>query len=549
MRVTNGMIMSNAATNINATKVSVDKTNTQMTSQKKISRPSEDPVVAIRSLRLQTSLNKVNQYYEKNIPDAESWMDVTETALVNMKSLVTDMRTQCVSGSTGTLTSDDRNTILSQLKALQEQIYSEGNADYAGRTVFTGFRTNQNLTFLKDESDTKYNISQKLDATAMDTNTYFTGSVQVPSTETEVLNNPISDIDSDTYNRLRLSYDNLGNMDKYAYSITKTTGGVTTTNNYSMTPAAATFTDTDGNTRNYATASTTDENGNTENVYTFENEADWEAWSKTQTDAGGNPVNSKYVAANDTVIIRETGEMLFGSDRSASMKSSKASIDINYDKTGFKSGELRPEYYYNCTDNTDAANPINYEKYNAAGQQLSYGINYTVAANQTMSVNLEASDVFDSSILQDINDMIGAVNGSISAHDKVDKITAMMKEDQYAGAADQKKLQKWLDAANKEMDCTDKHLSTLYSNTLGNVDGYLEKINLNTTKLGCKADQLSITKKRMSEQQETVKELQSENDNLDLSDIVIKYTAAYTAYTSSLQAAGKLGSQTLLNYI
>ena len=71
MRVTNNMIMTKANTNINGTKVIVDKENTQMTTQKKIDRPSEDPVVAVRSLRLATQLAKIDQYYEKNIPDAD----------------------------------------------------------------------------------------------------------------------------------------------------------------------------------------------------------------------------------------------------------------------------------------------------------------------------------------------------------------------------------------------------------------------------------------------------------------------------------------------
>ena len=93
LRVTNHIIMNNANTNINATKVAVDKRNTQMTTQKKINRPSEDPVVAVRGLRLQTSLNKIDQYYEKNIPDAEKWMDVTSSALSNMEKLMVDMRT------------------------------------------------------------------------------------------------------------------------------------------------------------------------------------------------------------------------------------------------------------------------------------------------------------------------------------------------------------------------------------------------------------------------------------------------------------------------
>ena len=44
MRVTNNMITSNTKSNINANKVLVDKYNTQMTTQKKINKPSDDPV-------------------------------------------------------------------------------------------------------------------------------------------------------------------------------------------------------------------------------------------------------------------------------------------------------------------------------------------------------------------------------------------------------------------------------------------------------------------------------------------------------------------------
>ena len=142
MRVTNNMILRNSSYNINGTKGSVNSSMNQMTTQKKINKPSEDPVVAIRSLRLSTSLSRVDQYYKKNIPD------VTETALNNMKSLMTDVRTQCVNGSTDTLNQEDRNTILKQLKSLQSQLYAEGNADYAGRTVFTGYRTDQDLVFM-----------------------------------------------------------------------------------------------------------------------------------------------------------------------------------------------------------------------------------------------------------------------------------------------------------------------------------------------------------------------------------------------------------------
>ena len=53
----------------------------------------------------------------------------------------------------------------------------------------------------------------------------------------------------------------------------------------------------------------------------------------------------------------------------------------------------------------------------------------------------------------------------------------------------------------------------------------------------------------MNSQQETVMELQSKNDDLDLSEIILKYTASYTAYQASLTAAGRIGDLSLLNYI
>ena len=64
MRITNNIILHNTTSNINGNKVNVNNLNNQMTSQKKIQRPSENPVIAVRSLRLRTTLSEIDQYYE-----------------------------------------------------------------------------------------------------------------------------------------------------------------------------------------------------------------------------------------------------------------------------------------------------------------------------------------------------------------------------------------------------------------------------------------------------------------------------------------------------
>ena len=65
MRITTKIIQNNSLNNINTNKLLQDKLSQQMSTEKKVNRPSDDPIVAIRALRLRTNVNQVTQYYEK----------------------------------------------------------------------------------------------------------------------------------------------------------------------------------------------------------------------------------------------------------------------------------------------------------------------------------------------------------------------------------------------------------------------------------------------------------------------------------------------------
>lgn len=209
MRVTNSMISRNSMTNINNNKINVDILNTQMTTQKKISRPSEDPVIAIRALRLRSNLSELNQYYERNIPDAKSWMEVTEGALENQQKILDDIYKECVTGSTDTYTPENRASILKNLESLRQQVYNEGNADCAGRHVFTGYKTNKQLTFAEDESKTKYEITEKISFEDIEEKRYYSNTVVVPNNPAEVITGvDINDMPQEHIaKRIRLSYE------------------------------------------------------------------------------------------------------------------------------------------------------------------------------------------------------------------------------------------------------------------------------------------------------------------------------------------------------
>ena len=171
MRITAKVIQNNTLSNINTNKLLQDKLSTQMATEKKINRPSDDPVVAIRALRLRTNVSQVTQYYEKNAPDAESWLKITEDALTTVSEVITDMIKQCSSGANEKLTSEDRNAILDALKSLRDEVYATGNADYAGRSVFTGYRTESTLKFTADTKKS-YKITEEIGTNAIDTITH-----------------------------------------------------------------------------------------------------------------------------------------------------------------------------------------------------------------------------------------------------------------------------------------------------------------------------------------------------------------------------------------
>ena len=539
------MITNNTKANINSNKLLVDKYNTQMTTQKKIAKASENPVIAIRALRLSTTMSHINQYVDNNIPDASAWMDVTETALTNMKDLLTDIRTHCVNGSTDTLNQEDRETILEGLKALSDQVYAEGNADYAGKTVFTGYRTSSNLTFDEEELDTRYSISQSFDYSNLEEKRYYTGDVMVPEAVVTGSADPANDtqdctttIAENTYERIRLAYNGDTQLNSFAYSYTDKDGNkqeISFARTAVTDPATGDIT---GYTYPGANANTTADAATPPQMMVFETEQDWEAAKQAAGKAG------KVVGDDEIIYIEQTGEFIFGKNVANTISDGRAQIDVNYEKQGFAKGELRPEYYYDCTDISDDDDTkwVTYTKQNQE-------IKYTVSNNADITINTQADQVFDSSIARDVDELINVVQKAIDANNKVAKIEEMMAEAQYQDEVSQEKLKGYLEAAKKEADFADDNLQKTYEAYIGRFDKYLESTNIAITNVGSVKNSLNLTQTRVENQQMTLEELKSDNEDRDISDIIIDYYASYNAYQSSLTAAGKLGQSSLLDYI
>ena len=226
MRITNRIMQNNSLFNINGNKVNEDRLSTQLATGKSITRPSDDPVVAIRALRLRTNVSTVTQFYKKNAPDADLWLTTTEDALGTLNDVLTDMVKQANSGANDYKGVPDLKIIMEQLNQLAEEVYATGDTDYAGRYIFTGYRTDTPLTFQDDKNpinnDPTYTITEQFTREDMDQQTYvetlnlFNMNESTYNQKTEQTGKPVTetDVTSTGVYRIRLSYDNLDVKDE-----------------------------------------------------------------------------------------------------------------------------------------------------------------------------------------------------------------------------------------------------------------------------------------------------------------------------------------------
>ncbi len=142
MRVTNNMLVKTMMTNISNNLGRLNKLQQQMSTGKKIRVPSDDPIIAARALKFRTDVSEIEQF-KKNTEDSLSWLEVTETALSSLGDVIHRARELTVQASNGTISDDDKLKIKAEISQLKSSIIEIGNASYAGRYVFAGYKTDE----------------------------------------------------------------------------------------------------------------------------------------------------------------------------------------------------------------------------------------------------------------------------------------------------------------------------------------------------------------------------------------------------------------------
>ncbi len=142
MRVTNRMMASNMISNINANSAKIQDYQNQMSSAKRINRPSDDPVGTARLLNTKAAIKEQEQF-ATNIKNAIGWLNNIDGTLDAATPVLQRSRELAVAGATATTTDEGRAAMAAEVNQMIEQLVQLGNTEYAGRYVFGGGKSGQ----------------------------------------------------------------------------------------------------------------------------------------------------------------------------------------------------------------------------------------------------------------------------------------------------------------------------------------------------------------------------------------------------------------------
>lgn len=624
MRITTKMMQNRSLNNLNTNKTLQEKLTTQLSTMKKITRPSDDPVIAIRSLKLNSTLNKIDQYYEKNSNDAQSWLELTESAIKTTNSILEDMSgyiTQCAQGS---LTAEDRAAILQNLANYQSEIYSTGNATSAGRNIFTGYRTDTPLTFLKDKTE-RYSITEQRDNSYIDTITHtvigdmaninagnFNTASYSAYTEYQVKSYDVArirlaynnlDIDTDATknaDKIKLSYftdvntdaahgtDKGASISTTSYSIfmnqnvinngemeITVTGKDGKENTYTLGPNGTITLDKTEISMDAKGKITITETGNPPQTTTLQ--------TKTETDAAGNKTytfadrmetsltitsfsktasDDAYASvygdanANNITYVAETGELLLGKNvqNKLAALSINNEIRISYDKSEWKTDDLDPVHYFyteRYTDTRDADDPLIYneEKLTAPkGNVAKQIIEYDIGSNQTIRVNTTADEIYTHNMGRDVGEVKALLEEYDSLEKAYDTVNSLIQSGKYEGT-DLDTLNKQLNALDKARALSKATLQERCEGLQSIFKGYTNQATLTRTDVGSRESRLKLIQNRLSAQQTNFKELVSDNEDADVTELAIQLKSVELTYEAALSSISYVMKTSLLNFI
>ncbi len=563
MRITNKIIDNYSVYNLNTNKGLLDDLNSQMSTRKKINDPTRDPVTGITSLRFRGSLSEYAQYLGKNVTDAVSWTESTQSAIDTAKEIMRSLKAEYTSASNGTNESTDRWTYYDNMVNLVNEYFSVGDTTNENRYLFSGARTGDSLTFSeKNFADRAKEHGGHFDPVNKDTYKYrgitenfysvddlevysFTartdksgndGSSGITDKEISDLSDAVDETNVQNVEafRIRLAYENLDKKDdqkSISYEYYSEEDGNLVSKSGTTRVCELIFKNEKGEPFDFAAAGLTPFVNTS--VECIEND-----WVINQTSLEGNRI----------YLNTTTGNLIFGSEVQGELSKAIAAgahIEFQYDKSTWQEGDAKPEHYFDCVDVGLGIEAGKTKKYDNHEQE----IYYNVGEGQQIKVNSNAEDVFTLDARRDLNELRDALTAVDNAQAKIDKLKEMQEDTLNYDADDQEKIADLLRAVTKEYEYAKGKADTMLSNGITRSGNYFDVVNLAGTEIGTAVNRLNLIKNRLTEHQSTTTAQASDNENIDIATLAVQVNSATLSFSAALQITGKISQQSLVNYL
>lgn len=142
MRITNNVLLNNLKRNLAGNLRSMDYYQNQLATGKRISKPSDDPVGLVDSLRLRTRLGECRQF-QANVKNAMSWLETTDDTLGSLTSVLNRTYELTVYAANGALEEQEYKALQEEVSQLIEEVAAIANTTHGSRYIFSGTNTTE----------------------------------------------------------------------------------------------------------------------------------------------------------------------------------------------------------------------------------------------------------------------------------------------------------------------------------------------------------------------------------------------------------------------
>ena len=140
IRISSQQIFSGGINRLQELNTSLNNTYQQISTGKRVNKPSDDPVAAARILKLDQELSRV-ETYQRNVTLADNRLNQEESALESSIDVIQRIRELTVQAGNGSLSANDRKSISSELEERLGQLANIANTrDASGEYIFSGFQ-------------------------------------------------------------------------------------------------------------------------------------------------------------------------------------------------------------------------------------------------------------------------------------------------------------------------------------------------------------------------------------------------------------------------